>query len=98
MPPVTSAAVPDTEPSPTTQPRAKAVPSSGSTNSKPAFDLSDPRPRENLRWRWDKRCKQWTVVFQGHTWFIGKTEDAHVWFLADIHRLNLFTQLSKAPQ
>jgi hypothetical protein len=92
---VISAAVQDTEASPTMSQPEKAVPSSGSTSSKPDFD---PLPSERPRWRWDRRAKKWNVQFQGHNWIIDSAEDSHVWFLADIHRLNLFTQLTKAKQ
>jgi hypothetical protein len=94
----TSVEVRDTEPSLTISLPAKAVQSSGSTNSRPALELHDPLPSEHPRWRWNAREKRWTVFFQGHQWTINSAEDSHVWFLADIHRLNLFTQLTKAPQ
>jgi hypothetical protein len=67
-------------------------------SSRPASDRTDPLPSEHPRWRWDRRAKKWNVQFQGHNWIIASAEDSHVWFLADIHRLNLFTQLTKAPQ
>jgi hypothetical protein len=94
---VTSAAVLDTEPSLTTQPREKAAHSTGSTNSRLPLQ-HDPLPAEHPRWRWSEREKRWIVYFQGHRWTINKADDSHVWFLADIHRLSLFTQLSKSPQ
>jgi hypothetical protein len=98
MRPVTSAAALDTEPSPTTPTREKAARSTGSTNSRPPLPLDDPRPSEHPRWRWSAREKRWIVYFQGQRWTINKEEDSHVWFLADIHRLNLFTQLTKSLQ
>ena len=95
---VISAEVQDTEASLTTQLQEGVAQSSGSTNSRPALELTDPLPSEHPRWRWDRRAKKWNVQFQGHNWIIASAEDSHVWFLADIHRLNLFTQLTKAPQ
>jgi len=78
--------------------KASAAHSIGLTNSKPALDLSGPRPVERPRWRWNQRAKQWMVLFQGHTWFIAQGEENHVWWLADIHRLNLFPQLTRKLQ
>jgi hypothetical protein len=94
----TSAEVPDIEASLTTQLPERVAQSSDSTNSRPALELTDPLPSEHPRWRWDRRAKKWNVQFQGHNWIIGSAEDSHVWFLADIHRLNLFTQLTKVTQ
>jgi hypothetical protein len=96
--PVTSAELTATKGKRMTQPAEKAAHSSGSTNSRPALELHDPLPSEHPRWRWNARERRWTVFFQGHQWTINSAEDSHVWFFADIHRLNLFTQLTKAPQ
>lgn len=76
----------------------KAALTTASTNSRPLSDLLDARPPENPRWRWNAREKKWNVSFLGYNWIIGKGEDDHVWFLADIHRLNLFTAVSKRAQ
>ena len=69
----------------------------GSTNSIPALER-ECLPGENPRWRWNAREKRCNVQYLGHNWTINKDEDSHVWFLADIHRVNLFKQLSGRPQ
>lgn len=97
MPPVTSAELPDTERSLTTSPREKAVHSTGSTNSRPGSPV-EFLPAENPRWRWNAREQRWNVRYLGHNWTINQAEDSHVWFLADIHRVNLFVERSKRPQ
>jgi hypothetical protein len=74
------------------------VPTTASTNSRQPWGPDDRLPRENPRWRWNAREKRWNVSFLGYHWTIGKAEEDHVWFLADIHRVNLFTQLTRRSQ